>query len=193
MELTLESLGLSKEEIQNRVVQRLADDLKGKYEYDTDEEGRPIQYWEKSSLYKQVVEQVTKRADEAVAKLAETYILPRVSSFVEGLCLTETNKWGEKTGGTLTFTEYLVKKAEEYLTEKVNYNGKSKSEESYSWTGTQTRLTFLVHQHLHYSIESAMKDAVKNANAVIVRGLEETVKMKLSEIASQLKVNTQTK
>ena len=52
-----------------------------------------------------------------------------VTAYVESFCLTETNKWGKKTGKSMTFTEYLVQRAELYLTEKVDLRGKAKGEE----------------------------------------------------------------
>jgi hypothetical protein len=50
----------------------------------------------------------------------------------------------------------------------------------------------MIDKHLHFSIESAMKSAVSNANSAIVGGLEETVKIKLAEIAKSLKVTVKT-
>jgi hypothetical protein len=90
----------------------------------------------------------------------------------------------------MTFIEYLVARAEAYLREDVNFDGKSKDEHSgYSWSKSQTRIVWLVNKHLQYSIESAMKDAVKTINDAVTEGLEKTVKVKLEEIAKGLKVN----
>lgn len=94
-----------------------------------------------------------------------------------------------------TFIEYLVKRAEAYLTEKVDFQGKSKDENgSYSsFSPSQTRIAHMVHQHLSYSIESAMKNAVQTANSAIAIGIAETVKIKLAEIQkgiqASIKVN----
>lgn len=93
----------------------------------------------------------------------------------------------------MSFLEYLVDRAEAYLTEKVSFDGKTKAESrGYSWNGTQTRLSYLVDRHLHYSIEKAMKNALANANKAIVQGLEDTVKLKLGEIQKSLKVTVKT-
>lgn len=129
-----------------------------------------------------------KRIDKAVERIAEKHILPNVDSYIEKLTIQATNQWGEKRGERTTFLEYLIQRANNYLTEMVSFEGKSKSEASgYSWNGTQSRLTHLVHHHLHYSIDKAMKEAVGNVHSKIVPALQETVNKKLSEISIALK------
>ena len=51
----------------------------------------------------------------------------------------------------------------------------------------------MIHQHLHYNIGTAVGNALRNANSVLVKGIEETAKLKLEEIASTLKVSVNTK
>lgn len=188
--LTIEALGLSKDELADRIVDRAAAQLLETVTYDDEERA----YLKDSDFQRQLKERIRQRIDQSIDEIAAKNVLPNVAAYVEGLCLQETNKWGEKTGQPRTFTEYLVAKAEAYLTEKVDYEGKAKAESgSYSWNGTQTRITHLVHKHLHYGIETAMKDAVKNANAVIVGGIEQAVRIKLQEVGAALKVEVKTK
>ncbi len=191
MELNLESLGFKKEEILQKVVEQVADRvLEGKY-YDpeNDEDGvMPTRF------AKDIEKKILERIDAAVSALADKHVLPNAATYVENICLQETNSWGEKTGTKMTFIEYLVKRAEKYLTEQVSFDGKAKTESNgYSWTASQTRITHLVHQHLHYSIETAMKQAVQEANSAIARGIHETVRLKLNEIATSIKVAVTTK
>ncbi len=90
----------------------------------------------------------------------------------------------------MTFIEYLIARAKSYMLEKVDYNGKSKDENSgFSWNGTQTRITHLIHKHLHYSIETAMKEALNVAVGSFANGIHETARLKLNEIAGQLRVD----
>ena len=134
------------------------------------------------------------RVDSRVAELAEANVLPNVTKYVEDLCLQETNRWGEATGKPVTFIEYLVARAEAYLREEVNFEGKTRAEaHGYSWQKAQTRITHLVHQHLQYSIDSAMKDAISTANSALTDGIAETCRIKLREIAKNLKVNVKVK
>jgi hypothetical protein len=186
MSLDIESLGFTKEELQERVIDRICKDLLQSIEYDEDGGEYPT-----SSQFKDAIDRrVKERIEENINAIAEKHVLPNVSNYIENLSLQETTKWGEKRGEPVTFLEYLAQRAEAYMQEKVSYDGKSKGEAGgYSWSGTQTRLTYLVEKHLHYSIETAMKNALAIANSAIATGIQETVKLKLAEVSQALKVN----
>lgn len=183
MELNLEALGFTKEELQDRVVDQLCKELMTNLAYEEGEE-YPID----SEFGKKLQGVVRTHIDDTIMAIAEVHIFPKVAEYIENLTLQETNKWGEAKGQSVTFVEYMVQRAEAYMTEKVNYDGKAQGQDSYSWKGTQTRLAHLIHQHLHYHISNAMEKALKDANSHIVNGLEETIKIKLAEISKSLKV-----
>lgn len=185
MELTLESLGLSRDEIIERVVGRLAESLLETWvPGDEDDEGGTVQ----TQFAKMLERKVLERVNVAVEEIAGRHVLPHVADYVETLSLQETSKWGEKKGVPLTFVEYLVARAEAYLREEVNYDGKVKGQDSYSWSKAGTRIAYMVNKHLQYSIQTAMETALKNANVAIVGGIEDAVKIKLDEVAASLKV-----
>ena len=189
MELNLKAIGITEEELQQRVIDQLCRQIMQSSGLDADGDD----YFDESPFARKIAKAVEKQVSDTVAAVAEKHVLPNVAAYVENLSLQETNKWGEKTGKSLTFTEYLIERAEKYLTEQVSFEGKAQGEDSYNWRGAQTRIAYLVNKHLQYSIETAMKEAVKNANAVIVKGLEETVKIKLQEVANALKVGVTVK
>lgn len=190
MGIDIQSLGFTQEELQQRVVDACVQRV---FEITSmDEEG--FEFTDQSPLAKRLEAAVRGAIDAKVSEIAEKHILPLTTKFIENVTLQETNKWGEKTGKSMTFIEYLIQRAEAYLLEDVDFQGRAKSAaDSYSWKKAQTRLTHMVHEHLHYSIDSAMKTAVANANAVIVGGIQDTVKTKLGEIARALKVSVATK
>ena len=141
-----------------------------------------------STFKRKLSDAVKQRVDAKINEIAEVHILPKVSELVENITIQETNKWGEKKGEPVSFIEYMTQRADAYLREDVDYEGKSKAESSsYSWSKSQTRITQLVHKHLHYTIEAAMKAAMQNANSAIVEGIQATVKIKLEELARSLK------
>ena len=149
------------------------------------------------SQFKRLIDAaVQKRIDQRVTELADTHILPNVVELVEKARFQETNRWGEPTEGKprMTFQEYLVKRAEEYLSEQVNFEGKSKSEkDSYgSWNPTQTRLTYLVHQHLQYEFNTVIKNVMAGAIGTVARAIHETVRIQLNEVAAKMTVNVAT-
>lgn len=190
MSLDLESLGITKDELQDRIVERAVARLFEVTGYDEDGD----EFIQSSPLAGRLEKAVKSAIDAKISGIAEKHVLPLAETYIENLTLQETNRWGEKTGKAVTFIEYLIQRAEKYLTEEVNYEGKTKDQVSgYGWTKSQTRLVHLVHQHLHYSIDTAMKQAIQNANSVIVGGIQDTVKIKLGEIAAALKVEVKTK
>jgi hypothetical protein len=186
MKFDIESLGFSQEELQERVISKICETLLSSIEYDPEDgEEYPV-----ASKFKNAIEaRIKKQVDETINALAEKYVLPNVSAYIETLTLQQTNQWGEKQHVPVTFIEYLVKRAENYLQEKVSYDGKTKEESGgYSWNGTQTRVTHLIHVHLQHSIKIAMESALKVANNAIAGGIESAVKIKLGEITEKLKV-----
>lgn len=190
MALDIESLGFTKEELQERVIERICRQVLESTGYDPDSgEEYPVE-----STFKRAVDQRVKETiNTSINELAEKYVLPNVAQYIENLTLQATNKWGEKVGEPVTFIEYLTQRAEAYMQEKVDFQGKSKDENNgYSFNGTQTRITHLVHQHLHYSIETAMKQALAIANSSIASGIQETVKLKLDELSKNLSVQVKT-
>uniref|UniRef100_A0A6H1Z9Y1 Uncharacterized protein n=1 Tax=viral metagenome TaxID=1070528 RepID=A0A6H1Z9Y1_9ZZZZ len=191
MQIDCETIGMSQEELQQRVVEGICNKMLKELKYDTDDGS---EYTVPSPFGKTVERAVQDSIDTKIAKIAEKYILPRISEMIETVTLQRTNQWGEKVGDKITFIEYITKQAEHYLTEKVNYEGKSKNESSFSsWSGTQTRIAHMIGQHLHYSIAQAMKDALKIADSAISTGIQETVKLKLAEISAALKVGVTVK
>lgn len=181
----LKQLGLSKDQITNMIVERCASELMRSTscnEYGEEETVSP------SKLKQQLQELVTKRINEEVTRIADAHVLPRVTEMVEGLTLQETNKWGEKKGEPLSFVEYLVARADAYMREKVNHAGKSEAEDgnSYNWKASTTRVSYLIHEHLQYSIKTAMEQAMKSANASIAGGIQTAVKIKLQEVLDEM-------
>jgi hypothetical protein len=188
--ITLESLGFTQDELRERVVESVVDRLMQRVYFD--EDGEPA--YGQSGLKQELEKAVKARIDAAVNALADKHILPNVTAYLENMCLQQTNQWGEAKGEKLTFVEYLVKRAEYYMQEQVDSSGKSKAEnDSYGWNGKQTRITHLIHQHLHYSIETAMKDALNVALGSVAKGIHETCRLKLNEIAATLRVGVATK
>ena len=189
MMITLESLGLTREEILERVVEKLAEQMLTQTVTDEDGDEATLP----SAFAKVLERKVAARVNAAIDEIAGKHVLPNVAQYVETLCLQETNKWGEKKGAPVTFVEYLVQRAEAYMREEVNYEGKPKGADSYSWRASGTRVAHLIHEHLQYSIQTAMQQALKDANSAIVGGLNDAIKIKLAEVAAALKVKVETR
>jgi hypothetical protein len=187
--ITLEALGFTKDDLQERVIERLCEQILAGKQYD--EDGN--EEYDDSQFKKKLEERLRSHITETVNAIAEKHVLPNVTSYIENLVLQTTNKWGEKQGTPVTFIEYLVQRAEAYIQEDVNHEGKSKDQESYSWSKRSTRITYLINAHLQYSIQTAMQQALQTANSAIAGGIEKAVKIKLEEVVNSLKVGVQLK
>lgn len=188
-ELTLESLGIDENVLIGRLVDRLAENVLTSLHYD--EDGGE---WRGSNPFaNKLTSMVTNRLNQVVEELAGKHVLPRVSEMVESLVLQKTNQWGEKVGQPITFIEYMTQRADAFMREEVNYDGKTKGQDSYSWRKAGTRVEYLIDKHLQYNIEKAMVAAVSDANKSLIEGLKEAVNIKLGQIAVQLKTEVKSK
>jgi len=140
---------------------------------------------------------VKKQIDDSITPVINEAITKTLAPFVEGqleqIVFQKTNEWGERTGEPQTFRELLIKRAEAWLVEPVNYDGKTQKEDSYNWRAYTTRVANMVDKHLQSNIQSAMKAALENANSQIASGLAEAVKIGLANATAALKVAVTTK
>ena len=166
----LKNLGLTEKD----VLDRLADKLCERYVSDE------VEY--KNQFERRIEDAVKKQVDKVLDSAMKKHILPAVTKMTEGICLEETNRWGEKRGTKLTFTEYLVKRVDSYIREEVDYSGKPKGTDSYSWKANGTRIAYMIHEHLQYHISRAMETALGDVNSSVRKGLEEAVKISLNNI-----------
>lgn len=184
----LQQIGLTKEEIQERVIDRAVESLLESALFD--DEGKKTGSTP-SSFQREIDKRIAEKINETISKLFEAHVAPNVTQMVTDLTLQETNSWGEKMGKPVTFVEYLVRRADAYIREEVDHSGKSKAESndrSY-WSKSTTRIAFMIHQHLQYNIETAMKQALSNANSSIAGGILSAVQIKLQELLTGLTVS----
>lgn len=190
--IDLESLGINQQELQNRLIDRLAEIMVSRapiLEYDDDMQASFVG---ESPFAKELERRVKSMVDERITALADERLRPRVGQYIEGIILQETTTWGEKRGKTFTFIEYLVNRAEAYMTAEVDADGRSAEECRYR--GSQfygkghQRLAWMIDKHLHLSIKSAIEKALADVNSNIAIGLLETVKAKLAEALAGLQV-----
>lgn len=182
--LTLEQLGITNEDLIERVVERLVDNFLGDGE--TDEFG----YQRTESITKSVKTIIEERVSTSVKKVCEEHVIPKVEEMIKGLVIQETNAYGEKRGKQQSFVEFAVARAEAYLQQNVNYNGEGQTEkDSYGWKPDATRLVFLVKKQISADIEKAVKESLTNCTKQIAESLAEVTKIKLKEAAQKLRMD----
>jgi hypothetical protein len=182
-------LGIDPKDIEEKVIERIADRILEGFSFDEDGE----EFRRDSSFKKKLDARIADIIDAKIKAISDEHIAPNISTLIDGLTLQKTNQWGERVGTKVTFIEYLTQRAEAYLTEEVSHNGKTKGEDGYSWSKFGTRLAYMVDQHLAFQIKTAMEVAYQNANATIVGGLKKAMEVSLENIKSSLKVTTEVK
>lgn len=192
---TLESLGVSPEDLAERIVDQAVNSLlySTGFNPETEEE---VTYENK---FKRAIEaKIQQTVDTKIAAIASEHILPRVGEMIEKADMRKTNRYGEPQTPSMTFKEYIAHRAENYMTEDVDYHGNSKSdlesknEYAYNWRSCGPRLTVLMRSYIRESLEKSAKEAVTDVNAVIAKNIEKAAKDAISSVAANLKLTIST-
>ena len=183
----IEAIGLTQEEIASRVIEKIAEQIMS--ETGCDEDGNESRF--RSSVARRLTEKVTESVDAAVSRIGAEILTPKVEEMVLGIVIQKTNQWGEKRGEPVTFVEYLTQRAEEYLREEVDHDGKNKSESgnNYSWRASTTRVTRMIDKYLKYEIERFAQQSLATANAAIAEGIAAAVKGTMKKLIDGVKVS----
>jgi len=180
-------LGMTQEEMAERVIDRIAEKAMRTcgilYDPD-DEESTEVD----TRLAQRLDAAINARIDADVKVAAAKVFMPAVETRV----FQTTNMWGESTGDVATFTEHIIAKANAYMAEKVDKNGKAKKKgDSYQWIGIRTRLEDAIHRLLHDPLKEAMSIVVKTNAAAFLESVQKVAKDSLAQ--TNLKISTTVK
>lgn len=185
---TLEALGISKEDLAQRVIEQCVESLLNStgFNPETDEETRY------ASRFKREIEaRLMKAVDDKIAALAAVHIVPRVGEMIEQANMVKTNGYGEAKSPPMTFKEYIAYRAESYMSENVNTRGLSKAEDgdSYNWKSEGPRLTVLMRIYIRDTLETHAKAAMTDVNKVIAKNIEKAALSAITSAAAAMKVS----
>lgn len=189
MEITLESLGLTVEQMQDRLVDAMIDRFLTSTV--SDEDGEPVAIV--SRFQTSIREAILSRVDASVERLVAPALEGSITAYIDTFKVQHTNGYGEAKREPETITEYIVRRSREYLMEGVNHEGKSRAEytkggrDTYGYKDQTTRVAYLIDKRLNDEIEAAMKEALKTANEAIAGGLKSAVAFELNKINAKLK------
>ncbi len=185
---TLEVLGLDREELGNRIVDQAVAALLSASGFDPETE-EEVRY--ESRFKKEIEKRIQKAVDEKIAALADAHLVPKVGAMIEGVNMRRTNSYGEPKGDPMTFIEYIASRAEAYMSEDVNFNGKSKAEDgdNYNWKSSGPRLTVMMRAYIKDTLEKHAKAAITDVNAVIAKNIEKAAVEAISSASKALKVS----
>lgn len=186
MELTCEQLGITPDDIADRVAEKIAKTMLVTVVPDYDDDtGEPIESEQETPFQTLVRKRVAEKVSAAVDALAEKYIGSELEGRLEAMTFPQTNNYGEKKGEPLTLLEYIARRTETYLTERVDYQGRSGYSAS---TVDRTRVVWMLEQYLAERMKEQFSKALATANQQIVNGIAATMKEKLAEVAAKLSV-----
>lgn len=189
MDITLESLGLSVNDMQDRLVQAMIDRFLTSVTHD--EDGEPVVI---ASRFKEAVNKaITDRVDAKVDAMLAPILGPAINDYLTAFRIKHTNGYGEPKRDPETITEYVVRRSNEYLTEGVDWQGHTKADhtkggrEAYNYKATTTCVAFLIDKRLNEEMEKSMKEALVDANKAITNGLKSAVIYELDKLNAKLK------
>ena len=186
---TLTALGINKEDLFERVVEQTVSFLLSTSGFDSESE-REVSYATK--FKREIEKRIQKAVDDKIAALAEVHLIPRVGELIESANLQKTNSYGEAKGAPMTFIEYIASRADAYMNENVDFNGKSKEEgDSYNWRSVGPRLTVLMRGYIRETLESHAKNAISDVNKVLAKGMEKAATDAIHAAAAAVKVSVQ--
>ena len=187
---TLEALGVSAECLSERIVDQAVQALlySTGFNPDTEEE---VTYQNK---FKKAIEvKIQQTVDAKIASIADIHVIPRVGELIESANMVQTNKWGESKSPPMSFKEYIAHRADAYMCEEVDINGRSKGEsDGYTWRSCGPRLSVLMRRYIKDSMEVAAKSAVNDINKVIANNIEKASKDAIAATVANLKVSIAT-
>lgn len=196
LDAVLAALGITRPELEDKLIQRLAElafrevDFDSPFNFNEDEPPSTPDEIRASAFRSRLLAAVKGRVDAAIDRIATEQVAPKVEQLVANLTIQRTNQFGEAKGEPSTFIEYLTSRADRWLLEEVDTNGRSQAEcrsSGYSWQGKGTpRIVSLVDKHLQFSIQVMTDRALKDINSTIAGGLATAVKIALEDSVARL-------
>lgn len=167
----IEQLGITKEDIEKKVVEAVVDDLHLNYDHLISDAVEQVKAFAKKSLE----EGIEKQCTEAIGNDTE--------AFLASIKFAEHTRWGDRIGSEKSLKEYAVDYATKWLTDRVDAYGKPSNSGSAS-----PRLVRIINSHLKSSLEQKIDKIMSNAHEHFGQSLKEVLENRINEIVSRMKV-----
>lgn len=186
----LESIGLTQEELQNRVVSAIVGRLLTTSAFDWEED---CEYPTNSQFSRKLTEGIQAAIDAKFESLVASNIVPVIATKVDELVIQRTNLWGEKKGAPVTFLEYLIERADQVMAEPLDKQGRTRAEcerggNSFYEVKGSNRIAAAVDKCLTTHLQECANTLVKEAQTKVAASLGEVLKSALIDAQSKLKV-----
>ena len=188
----LEALGISIEDLAERIVDQAVERLLTSTGFDP-ENDEEVSY--ESQFKREIEKRIQLAVDAKIGALADQHLVPRVGEMIEKTNMRRTNHYGEPKGEPMTFIEYIASRAEVYMSEDVDYNGKSKADlearnaSTYNLQPSGPRLTVLMRSYIRDTLEKHATAAITDVNKVIAQNIQKAAQDAIASAASAIKVS----
>lgn len=190
--IDLEALGITQEELQERIVDKAVDQILDRYQ-EWDEDGDEY-VMRDQAFHNRINKAIKDQIDKLFTEYAAKHIAPVINERIADFVIQQTNRFGEKTGESLTLTEYLIQFAKSWMKQEVDSSGKTREEcGSYSYVKKGQRLQVAIDNQLDFHIKNAMTEILKAAHETLGESLSAAVQTQLKEITKKIKVDIKTK
>ncbi len=183
MELSCEDFGLTKEEMLDRLITKMAESFLG---MDMENEGpSEDSRFSKTTVLKHIQNMIKEQVEKSVSAIADEHVLPRVDEIITGMVIQTTNQFGEKKGSSKTLTEFVVETAENYLSEEVDSQGKNRKQATQygsTFKPAQNRLMHAVNSHIKDKLNTALTNATKDVHKTFSDGVALAVDKMLKDM-----------
>lgn len=173
--LTLEQIGLTQEELQQRVIEAIASQLLE--ENLEDEDGDT--YSRKTSLHTKLREAIIARVDEKVGLLATMTTASQLPQYLNDLVFTRTNGYGEAKEPGEKLRAHIDRLVGEYLSVQVTSDGNTAR---YRDDKTTSRLEWILGKHVRGLVKEAIDTYLKHAGDIIAGDLREAVTSAIAKL-----------
>jgi hypothetical protein len=196
----LEKIGISRDEIVQRIIDTAANALlghgTGDEEYDEDEETVKSHYLKQ--IRQRLQDSIRVRIDRNVQRIADEQFMPILLERINTLALQRTSTWGEKQGAPQSFIEYLIACAEGYMLEPVDYRGVSQREAQLSrssWEGgrdSSPRIQYAMDKYFKSYMAEAMKQTLASSTTTTAKAITDAVLSASKDALAKIRVEVKT-
>ena len=187
MELTCEQLGITPDDIADRVSGKIADRMLAQIVPDYDDEtGAQLETERPTAFQEMVRKRVARKVEAAVDAVAEKVLGEGLEMKLTALRFPQTNGYGEPKSEPLTMMEFIARRVDTYLSEQVDNDGRP-GRDGYG-SARNPRAVWMLEKYLSKHMADELNKAVKVANEKIVNGIAKTVEANLADITRRLKV-----
>ena len=198
MDFKLQDIGLTQEELQDRVVEHIADQMidqvlinlcEEPVEADSgDEEStkRPkkpaagVRRRMRTEFVQRVKKRVNERFDAEIDQLVASVTQAEVKTVVDNFMLHPTNAYGETKGSPMTLTEYVVRRVKKILKEPTTKS--STSIRSHKTTGVN--IDTAIRDYVTQIMQANVNDVAAELNAHMKESMLEVSRM----VADKIKI-----